>query len=346
MAQVLLPAAIGALGGLLFAPLSMILARRIGAMDHPGDLKVHSKAMPRFGGSAIWAATVLATVTGALVSHGAAHGAVLLTVPAGATPMALLSAFDDTIGLSPKVRIIVGAVITMGTALALAAGMGLAWWEQAGLACVLTLWVLGCANAVNMLDGLHGLDGLAAAVAAIAAVTLGAVAALAGSACGAVLLFGLAGASVAFLRYSFLPARTFMGDVGSHLLGFILACSVPLVRREVPAQHALPAVLGMIVALGVPVGDMLLAMGRRLVNRRPVFDGDRSHVYDQLRARHGYGVVKTVLIMYVLAAVSCLLGVGLAQLTWPQALTGTLIVMAAATLAAVRGGFVRVDATP
>jgi UDP-GlcNAc:undecaprenyl-phosphate GlcNAc-1-phosphate transferase len=211
-------------------------------------------------------------------------------------------------------------------------------WARAVLACAFTLWVLGCANAMNMLDGL---DGLAAGVSAIAAVGVGIVALRADNVACTMVSFALTGACVGFLRYNFRPASTFMGDVGSLFLGFALASSVLLLSKGVPGQPVLPSVLGAMVALGVPVGDMLLAMGRRLVNHRPMFQGDRSHFYDQLRDRFGFGVVKTVVTLYAVAAAFCVLGFGISLLVWPQALTATAVIVSVAVAAVLRGGFLR-----
>jgi len=325
---------IGLGGGLLLTPLSKVLARLVGAIDKPGELKVHAQPMPRFGGSAIWAATLVACVGGSvLLSLGGAVGG-LFPVLVGATLMALIGAVDDVAGLSPKMRLAAGGIVTVGTAAAVAHGIGAPMWTQAVLVVAFTLWLLGGANALNMLDGL---DGLAAGVSAIGAVSIGVVALRAGGSGGAVLMFGLAGACLGFLRYNFRPASTFMGDVGSLFLGFTLAAAVLLLAREA----RLPAVLGAMVALGVPVGDMLLAMGRRALNGKPLFQGDRSHCYDQLRDRFGCGVVKTVVTMYALAGAFGLLGIGVSLLGPRPALLATAAVVVVTVAAVLAGGFLR-----
>jgi UDP-GlcNAc:undecaprenyl-phosphate/decaprenyl-phosphate GlcNAc-1-phosphate transferase len=326
----------GLVGVLLLTPLSMALAHRIGAIDRPGDLTVHEQATPRFGGSAIWAATVLACGVGLfLIGPGADRGG-LGVVLAGATLMALIGAVDDATGVSPRVRLGLGLAIAAGTAVGIVGishGFGI---TQILLVCAFVLWLLGSANATNMLDGL---DGLAAGVAGIAAVGIAVVAIAAGNLTCAIMSLSLAGASLGFLAYNFKPARTFMGDVGSLFLGFMLASSVLLLFRGTQDISGLPYILGAMVALGMPIGDMLLAIVRRLLNHKPIFQGDRSHFYDQLRDRFGFGVVKTVLTCYILAAVFFALATLTASFDWLHALVSTIVVIVVAALATLAGGF-------
>lgn len=335
---VLAPLLVGLVGALLLTPVSKVLARRVGAIDSPGHLKVHERAMPRFGGSAIWAAAVLASAAATVLTVGRTPSGLLLPVLIGSTLIALIGAIDDAVGLSPKARLAGGLVAAGGTAVFVVGGMTMPLWSQVIAVCAFTLWLVGCANAVNMLDGL---DGLAAGVSAIAAVGIGVVALGAGNAPCAILTFGLAGACIGFLRYNFRPASTFMGDVGSLFLGFTLASSVLLLLGNAAGKPVVPFMLGAMVALGVPVGDMLLAMARRLVNHKPIMQGDRSHVYDQLRDRFGFSVVKTVLTMYLLTVVLVLLGIGVSQLGRGQALTATAALVAMACMGALWGGFLR-----
>lgn len=328
---------IGLLGGLLFTPLSKVLAQAVGAIDKPGELKVHAKPMPRFGGSAIWAATLLACIAGWIVVSRRGDAGELFPSLTGATLMALMGAIDDIRGLTPKVRLAAGGIVTVGASVVLMGALTVPLWGQAALVVACTLWLLGGANALNMLDGL---DGLAAGVSAISAACIGFIALHAGATACAALMLSLAGACLGFLRYNFRPARTFMGDVGSLFLGFALTVAVVLLSREA----SLPAVIGAMLALGVPVGDMLLAMGRRAINHKPLFQGDRSHSYDQLRDRFGFGVVKTVVIMYVVAALFGILGIGVSLLEPGLALVAAVGVVVLSVGAVLAGGFLRREA--
>jgi UDP-GlcNAc:undecaprenyl-phosphate/decaprenyl-phosphate GlcNAc-1-phosphate transferase len=325
---------VGLVAALLLTPVAKAVAPLIGAIDRPGELKVHEKPMPRFGGSAIWAGTLIACAVGLALAGPSVDLRKLGLVLAGATVLAVLGAVDDAVAISARARFGLGLVVALGTSVAVLyptnPGVG-----GLALAFVAALWLLGCAHAMNMLDGL---DGLAAGVAAIVALGIAAVAWLAGSPTCALLNLGLAGACLGFLRYNFHPASTFMGDVGSLFLGFSLASSVLLLGIGHPR---LPALLGVVLAVTAPVGDMLLAILRRLINHRPIFDGDRGHFYDQLRDRFGFGAVKTVLTVYALSLAFVVLGLCVSLLPWWQALLAAILVVAVAVAAAITGGFIR-----
>ncbi len=322
---------------LALTPVSRWVARRIGAVDAPGELKVHAAATPRFGGSALWAATLVGCAI-ALPGAGPGDHRGLLVALAGASAMALMGAMDDVVGLTARVRFAGGllvAVLTVGVILGLA-GRSSALDGAFAVFCV--LWFVGNANAMNMIDGL---DGLAAGVAAIAALGLGGVALASGATGAALLGFGLAGACGGFLRYNFRPASTFMGDVGSLFLGSALAAALVLLAAEPVATGRPAALLGALVALGLPVGDMLLAMARRRLNHRPLFHGDRSHCYDQLRDRFGLSVVATVLTCYALGVVFAVAAVCIALLPAPAACGATAAVVVVTAVAVLAGGFLR-----
>jgi UDP-GlcNAc:undecaprenyl-phosphate GlcNAc-1-phosphate transferase len=208
------------------------------------------------------------------------------------------------------------------------------------LVLALTFWLAGAANALNMLDGL---DGLAAGVSAIAALGLGAVALGAGNVAAAVLAFAVAGACLGFLPYNFRPAKTFMGDMGSLFLGFMLASSLLLLIRGAGEDTSPSVFVAAVLAMALPVGDMLLAMIRRYMNHKPIFRGDRSHFYDQLRDRFHLSVVHAVLICYLVGVLMAVLAWAVAQLPVVHAalvVVGCLLVSA---IGLVRAGFVRID---
>jgi UDP-N-acetylmuramyl pentapeptide phosphotransferase/UDP-N-acetylglucosamine-1-phosphate transferase len=162
------------------------------------------------------------------------------------------------------------------------------------LAVVLVILLL---NAANLLDGL---DGMLSSVAALGAI--GFSVALGGSASALALAF--VGALAAFLVWNHPPARVYLGDGGSYLVGTALALMfVSAVRDGLP--HGCAAAL----FVGVPVGDTVVAIIRRVRAHRPILQGDRGHVYDQL-VDHGWSVA---LVLLACATMQCVLtGVGIA----------------------------------
>jgi UDP-GlcNAc:undecaprenyl-phosphate/decaprenyl-phosphate GlcNAc-1-phosphate transferase len=161
-------------------------------------------------------------------------------------------------------------------------------------------------NAVNLMDGL---DGLAAGIVAIAAAAFF-VYAYAGPsnfgqpvATAALLSAIAAGAAVGFLPYNFYPARIFMGDSGSMLLGIMLAAAtISGVGRTTQASggdiaaFSIPVLIPAIV-LAVPLVDVALAIIRRLRRGRPVFAPDKEHIHHQLH-EIGHTHRRAVLTMY------------------------------------------------
>ena len=147
------------------------------------------------------------------------------------------------------------------------------------------LWIVGVTNAINLLDGL---DGLAAGVIAIIAASMAVIAGLRGDFFSVVLLAGIVGACLGFLRHNWAPATIFMGDAGSLTLGFVLATMT--VHTAVKSSAAV-AILVPILALGVPVIDTLLVMVVRFLERprggftgrfTSMFVADRNHLHHLL----------------------------------------------------------------
>src|SRR5438445_12646101 len=161
-------------------------------------------------------------------------------------------------------------------------------------------------NAVNLIDGL---DGLAAGTVAIAAVAFFiwvfvTPATFPSSSSTAALLSAIvAGAAVGFLPYNFYPARVFMGDSGSMLLGLLLAAAtISGVGRTIQpsggdiAAFSIPVLIPAIV-LAVPLADVALAIVRRVRHGRPIFAPDKEHIHHQLR-KIGHTDRRAVFTMY------------------------------------------------
>jgi UDP-GlcNAc:undecaprenyl-phosphate GlcNAc-1-phosphate transferase len=171
-------------------------------------------------------------------------------------------------------------------------------------------------NAVNLLDGL---DGLAAGVATVSA--LGFAGLLGGDA--RVLALALTGALAGFLLWNRPPARIYLGDSGSYLVGTALA--MLLAASFTDGQGAATS-SGALLLVGVPVADMTVAVVRRQRARRPLFEGDRGHVYDQLVDR-GWRVPAVVGAAVLAQAALVIAGLGVAEMSTGAAITATAVVV-------------------
>lgn len=314
---------LGAALGLI--PLVRRIGLRLGWMDRPdGQRKVHVRPIPRVGGLAIIAAVALSAATLLLVrpwlpeAVGAALSLPAWPVLLGAFLMALVGFADDVRDLNalPKLvaqTLIAGLVVAGGyriTAFDAALGGGEIAFAVSALLTV--VWVVGTINGVNFIDGL---DGLAGGVLTIAFVGLGAAFLLGGSPAGLLLAVTTVGAIVGFLRYNAAPASIFMGDVGSHFLGYTLA-----VFALQGSAHADP-VLALVIAasaMGLPVLDGIVTTIRRPQYDKPLLHSDGDHVHHRLLLRYPKSTV--VRILYALSAFFALGAAAMAASPKPIAL--------------------------
>jgi UDP-GlcNAc:undecaprenyl-phosphate GlcNAc-1-phosphate transferase len=299
-------------------PLVRYLAVRFGAIDRPSDRKVHPKPTPTLGGVAIWVAMLAGLGTAYLMPAFRGLFAVSsepLGVALAGTVILALGAVDDIRDLPVPAKL-AGQILAAGILLLNGVQLVYFWFPGLGvvslgpdLAVPLTLvWVLAVVNAVNLIDGL---DGLAAGVVAIAAgaffwyASPAGQPAFGGPSPAALLSLVAAGAALGFLPYNFNPARIFMGDSGSMLLGLILgAATVSGVgRTDAPtnfsdfAALAIPVGIPLLV-LAVPLVDVFLAIVRRMRRGRPVTRPDKEHIHHRL-LEIGHSHRQAVLLMYL-----------------------------------------------
>ncbi len=239
------------------------LARRIGVVDRPGPLKVQQVAIPYLGGLAVLLGLLVSGWTRTLAGE---------VRPAVVVP--LLIAFG--LGFGDDWRDLPVGVRVLGE---LGAGVALAWalptrFGAAGWPLVVAVELL-LVNGVNLLDGL---DGLASSI-------------VAGSCAGFALLLGGAGrlsalaalgAIAGFLAYNRPPARIYLGDAGSYLLGTVLA--VLLTEAWRPGGNGATS-LAACLCVALPAAEVAWAIIRRHRSGLPLLAGDRGHSYDRLAAR-------------------------------------------------------------
>jgi len=217
---------------LLLTPLTIRLARRLGAIDEPNERSLHGVPTPKLGGLAILAGALAAGLIW-LPPDSESH-AILI----GAVAIALVGLADDIFDLHPAVKLAgqaaavivpVSAGVTVDNFTVPFFGrltpgtvdlVTLPWGGVVHLGDVLT--VLGIVAVINVINLIDGVDGLAAGVCVISALTLAIVALSLDRTAAGVLAALTAGASLGFLRHGFPPASTFMGDTGSNLLGYLM----------------------------------------------------------------------------------------------------------------------------
>jgi UDP-GlcNAc:undecaprenyl-phosphate/decaprenyl-phosphate GlcNAc-1-phosphate transferase len=238
-------------------PLVIVAATRAGIVDRPGALKPQTAPVPYLGGLAVF----LGLIVGAAVGR-----------PSALVPLAValgLGVGDDRFDLPPVLRLI--GQLAIGAAVVAVCPIDL---PGAGAILVIAITVV-VINGVNLVDGL---DLLAGGVTAVAAVGFAVV--LHGP--GRELAVGLAAALVGFLFYNRPPARVYLGDGGSYLLGAALA--VLLAYAWAPGVPT-PVGTAALALVAVPVGEVTFAIIRRVRGKQSLMTGDRGHPYDRLVAR-------------------------------------------------------------
>jgi len=299
---------LAALVSLTLTPLVRTFARTRGWMDRPDGLrKRHVEAVPRIGGVAVYGAFLAATgLVLALEPSGLLPGthpiSAYLPVLLGGAAVMLVGLLDDIYGVRPATKLLMQTLAALylyscGFRIdAISNPVGGATVALGYLSLPLTLvWFVGMSNAFNLIDGL---DGLAAGIGLFSTTTLF-IAAVVNERWEIVLLSAaLGGALLGFLRYNFNPASIFLGDSGSLFVGFALAAFA--IRGSMKSSAAI-AVAAPLLALAVPLVDAGIAVLRRLISGRRVFEADGDHIHHRL-LRLGFSPRGAVVTLYGIAA--------------------------------------------
>ncbi len=281
--------------GIIMLPIIRAVAARLHLYDSSGPLKIHTQPIPRLGGAAL----TLALMAGMLVSGISVFPSWATFSLALATIWAT-SLVDDLRGLSPRVRL----AAQLGAAFLLwQSGWRLPISGSTALDLAATcLFVAIFVNAFNMLDGADGLAGGVAGIVALGYIVLfrGAVTSL-----GSVVAWSVLGSCMGFLLFNFPPAKIFMGDSGSTVLGFVIA----FLGLDFYHSHNVPSprLLVPLVFAGLPLLDVLFAVLRRLRKGASPFAGDRRHFYDLLLQR-GWSARRVAFCSYAATGVLVIVG--------------------------------------
>ena len=290
-------------------------ARKLGIVDAPDDFrKLQKRPIPRMGGVGIFVAFFASLFCATYLCRNADlrgffQGADFLTLLGGAAAVVVVGLWDDIRGVRARWKFL---ALTLVAAAMYVAGYRIGAVSNpfgpainlGYLAVPVTLfWFLGCMNAINLIDGM---DGLAGGVAIFAAAAVFVTSILLGNVTAALLSIAFVGAVLGFLLLNFPPASIFLGDSGSYLLGFLLAC---IGLRGSTKSNMVVALAIPVIALGLPAIDTALAILRRWANALPLGASDRQHIHHRLLDL-GLSNRKAVLVLYM----GCLVLAGFALL--------------------------------
>ncbi len=322
-----------------FTPVVKRMAYKIKAIDVPKDgRRMHKRPIPRLGGLAIIFGFMVSTLCFGHMTKG------LVAILVAAMIIAVMGIIDDAKALNalPKffVQIIAALIVVIwgGVKVEVFSNpivwSGQPYFVMPGWASIVfsVFWIVFITNAVNFIDGL---DGLAAGVSAIMTVSLVFISARLGDYSVAVLGTALMGACFGFLPYNFNPAKIFMGDTGSTFLGFMLAT---LSIQGVFKSYAVISFAVPLLIMGLPLFDAVFAMVRRIVKGQNPMKADRGHLHHRLMDM-GFSQKQTVFILY---AISGVLGITAVILAESNALRAVLLLVCVLVFLLIQGFLMRV----
>jgi UDP-GlcNAc:undecaprenyl-phosphate/decaprenyl-phosphate GlcNAc-1-phosphate transferase len=274
---------------LYFTPIIRRAAIHYNVVDNPdAALKQHREPTPYLGGVSIY----LAFLFSLAFTYDFTHE--VLGILLAASIVVMLGLFDDLKVLTPSVKLM-GQIVAAFVAAKSGIMIRLTFIPDWAALMLTILWLVGTTNALNLIDVS---DGLAAGVASIGGMFLYVIALRSGVETIAILIVPLVGASLGFLAYNRPPARIFMGDTGSMLLGFMLGALAMI--GHYTFRHRLAA-LAPVIILGVPIFDTAFVMGARAVRGIPLMRGSPDHFAVRLR-NHGVSAARIAVTGYVSAA--------------------------------------------
>ena len=299
---------------LLALPLWRQWCRRTNLMDDPGRRKIHSVPVPLAGGLAVLTGILLPLAAGAIllklgvvkisataaIVHGLDRRAVeLLVLALGAVAVTLLGVCDDRHELKALPKFIGQLLIAIAVAAA-CKRITLFVHSEVFSYAITILWLLTIINAFNFMDNMNG---LCAGLGAIAAFFFALIAAAKGEYLVAITGWLMCGALVGFLPWNFPNARAFLGDAGSHLVGYLLAVMAILPHFYTKQEPHRRAVLAPLLVLAIPLFDLAQVSLFRIRHHQPFWIGDTNHLSHRL-ARAGWSRTQAVLLLWLAAAVA------------------------------------------
>lgn len=326
-------------------PYTIRLAKKVGAVDVPNDRRINKKTMPRLGGLAVIAGFLISAIY--LVVSMIIERKInllednlnkkLLGILGGVTVLGAICYIDDVKDVKPLIKLIgqlIAAIIVVSSGIVIN-NFTIPFKENSIiineiLSYIITIiWIIGITNAINLSDGL---DGLSSGITLLSCISLIIVFSLNASPLIAIVLTtALAGAILGFLPYNFNPAKTFIGDVGSNFMGFLLSI---ISIMGVAKTYTAIVLIAPILVLALPILDTIWAIIRRIVKTKSlkgVFKADKGHLHHKLVAR-GYTQKQTVLILYGVTATLGMVAIILLDSGIWKALSFALLVIAIVAL--------------
>ena len=299
--RILLALAVAFTVSFFLLPYVRRFAESVGAVDQPSARRINDHPVPRMGGISIFCGFIVACLLFTRLTTQ------VKGILVGCCVISLMGAIDDVVDLNPWLKL-VGQIVAAMIAVSFGVisdtftnflEVGGFIYPGSTISRIITvLWIVGCTNAVNLIDGL---DGLAVGMSSISAATLFVISLVVegGDPNISVILVCLLGACIGFWPYNRNPAKIFMGDVGSQMLGYVLS-TVSVIGLF--KMHALVTMLIPVMSMAVPLADTSFAIVRRLLKGQSPFHADKGHLHHRLLAL-GLNQRQAVTVMYSISIV-------------------------------------------
>lgn len=267
-----------------FIPNLRSFALKVGWADSPNARRLNKEPLPNAGGLAIYAGVIAALILAACISPMVLQKILvqILAILLGASILVLVGFIDDQFGLPSLFRLIVQILAgLLLVVVGIKIGVNFGTPIDGSLSVLFTVfWVVGITNAVNLMDGM---DGLAGGISFIAGMSLLAVSAqFEARAAATLILAGVSGSALGFLRHNYHPSRIILGDAGAYFLGYVLAATSILSSANVTSIFTLvPTAMFLLV----PVLDTTQVIVRRLLaGKNPMSTPGKDHIHHRLLA--------------------------------------------------------------
>lgn len=274
---------------LLALPLWRKWCWRTNLVDDPGERKIHDKPIPLAGGFAVLTGILLPLIAGAiaikfgivkissanLMAHGLERrGIELAAIAVGAIAITFLGWLDDKHELKPLPKFAGQFLIALLVAFG---GLRITLFVPSEIFsyAITILWLLTVINAFNFMDNMNG---LCTGLGAIGSLIFAVIAATNGDYLVATIEFLVCGALLGFLPWNFPRAKAFLGDAGSHLVGYLLAVMAILPHFYSKKNPHPLAVLSPLLVLAIPLIDLAQVVIMRTLNGKPFWIGDTNHI--------------------------------------------------------------------
>ncbi|MBI4720301.1 MAG: undecaprenyl/decaprenyl-phosphate alpha-N-acetylglucosaminyl 1-phosphate transferase [Chitinivibrionia bacterium] len=289
--------------------------------NKPNGRRVHASAIPHLGGIGITCGILASLAAYEFLVEDSVF--LFARVVPGISLIIILGLLDDILSLKALQKLtvqILAAFVLVFSGFKLVAGVPAIDGVAVYATLASTIFMVGVSNSMNLIDG-H--DGLAAGLCFISSAAFAVVAALAEAPDALLLSLATGGACLAFLIYNFPPAKIFMGDTGSMLLGICLALISCSLTAAKPSLYTFFAVF---FILGIPMLDTMLAIARRLILRVPLFGADCMHIHHTL-VSFGVSERQTLVLLYGMQAVFSFVGIFAVQGHLFSVILGTAILL-------------------